>query len=293
MADLKTLRDRVKSISSTKKITKAMQVVSAAKLKKYKDRLAVPNLYMESIQRMIASVIDNKLSNDLELTTKERCFFNDEPRCKERIAVILTSERGLCGGLNANLVKKLFADTAELQKNGISTKFIIVGKKGFDLIEKKYSNDVIGYFNIGKGNEEIAALEIVHKIMSIVEAGEACGCDLYLNIFKNVILQIPAKKQLLPINLSELEESRGALALSEIEGGSILFNLVNLYLGGALLDGMLNMQASEYGARMSAMDNATKNANELIEKLTLRLNKTRQAIITSELIEIIAAADAV
>jgi len=286
MADLRTLRERIKSISSTKKITKAMQLVSSSKLKKYKSKITHENAYMDSVLNMIAGVWKEAAARGIDFEKNERNFFIKTP-VKTRLAILLTSERGLCGALNANLVKMMSADEALFRSQGINTKFIIIGKKGFDLSKRQFSDDIILYLNIEKGNEEIIALQAVSKIIELIESDYVSSCDVYLNIFKNALVQLPNKKTVLPIDLSQIDTTSDIP--SDIEGDGILTNLLSLYLIGFLMDGILHMHASEHGARMTAMDNATKNANELIDKLTLKLNKTRQAIITGELIEIVAS----
>jgi F-type H+-transporting ATPase subunit gamma len=309
MSDLKRLRSRVKSIKATQKITKAMQMVAASKLKKIKDQINDSEPYLLTLREMIAGVS----SSGGDLSDAEKVFF-DQASLESRpiLFVVITSERGLCGGFNSAIIKKLRVDINEAQRQSKEFKIIIIGKKGYDALKGKYASKICDYFVVTKENQKILPIEIKHHILKLVAEGKIGACNLYYSQFKNVITQIPTSLQIFPIDkdISDNKKPVGSIVNSgafgarseeskpieynyELEGNGLIMGMIDLYLLGQLNYSMLQNRAGEEGARMSAMDSATKNAGDMIDSLTLKLNRTRQAVITKELIEIISGAEAV
>lgn len=289
MSGLKQLRNRVKSINSTRKITKAMQVVSAAKLKKLKDQAEQLNEFSE----VLANVMDDisASGNLMSMPKNDRMFFSEELKNRPRLLIIMTSERGLCGGFNAQIVKRTKKDISKFRAAGEEVKLLIIGKKGYAALRNLYGDIIVGYYNLGKDNTECIALQVRNKIIELVEKGEAGACFVYYNEFKNAITQIMTKLQILPAIRCNTKKGE-VFSQYEYEGAGLVRDIINLYIAGQLNYGLLQSRASEEGARMTAMDNATRNAEDLIAKLTLQLNRSRQAIITTELTEIISGAEA-
>lgn len=291
MSGLKQLRNRVKSISSTQKITKAMQVVSAAKLKKLKDQAEQLNDFSEVLGNIMHDISTG--GNLSELPARDRMFFSDDI-LKERpkLLIVMSSERGLCGGFNSQVLKKVKKDIEKFKGKGQEFKLIVVGKKGHDVLKGKYSNQICGFYHIGRDNLECVARQVRDKVIEMIESGIAGETFLYYNFFKNAMTQIMTRTQILPAERTEITES-DVVSEYEYEGDGLVRDVINLYLNGQMNYGLLQSRASEEGARMTAMDNATRNAGDLIDKLTLKLNRSRQAIITTELTEIISGAEAV
>lgn len=288
MSGLKQLRNRVRSINSTQKITKAMQVVSAAKLKKLKDKAEQLNDFSD----VLANVMDDisASGNLMDMPKNDRMFFSRELENKPRLLVVMTTERGLCGGFNTQVIKRTKKDIAKFKADGEEVKLIIVGKKGYAALKNAYGELICAYYNVGKDNTECVASQVRDKIISLIESGEAGSCFMYYNRFKNAITQVMTKLQVLPAIRCK---TKSAESQYEYEGLGLVRDVINLYIGSQLNYGLLQSRASEEGARMTAMDNATRNAGELIESLTLQLNRSRQAIITTELTEIISGAEAI
>lgn len=290
MSGLKQLRNRVKSIKSTQKITKAMHVVSAAKLKKVKEQAEKLNLYSEVLGDIMYDISTG--GNLMDLPAKDRMFFDKKLKEKPYLLVVMTSERGLCGGFNSGIIKKVKKDISEFQKEGKEIKLLVVGKKGRDGLRSKYAKLIEEYYPNPKGNATCMSRQVKNKMIKMIERGEAGACYMYYNEFKNAMTQVMNRREILPANhTANAEES--TVSEYEYEGENLVHKVINLYMSGQINYGLLQNKASEEGARMTAMDNATRNAGELIEKLTLKLNRSRQAIITTELTEIISGAEAV
>jgi F-type H+-transporting ATPase subunit gamma len=291
MSGLKQLRNRVKSIKSTQKITKAMHVVSAAKLKKVKEQSENFNEYS-----VVLGGIMNDIStsvNLMDLPANDRKFFNKNLKKMAHLLVVITSERGLCGGFNSSVIRQVKNDIKILQKEGKVIRLLVIGKKGKDALKGQYSDIIAGYYHHNiKNNVECLAREVKDKIIEMVESEEIGSCDMYYNRFKNAMTQILTKECILPAKSTENAEI-SAVSEYEYEGSNLIHDVINFYISGEINYGLLQSKASEEGARMTAMDNATRNAGELVEKLTLKLNRSRQAMITTELTEIISGAEAV
>lgn len=288
MSNLKQLRNRVKSIKSTQKITKAMNMVAAAKFRKAKDQVASSFDYLEVINDVIASIASDINIQDLPENVQK--FFCHRPLNKPNLLIVVTSERGLCGSFNSSLIKKVKTDISDLEKYGQEVKLIIIGRKGYDALKGKYAEYIDSYFNFLKDDDKDLTVTIMQKIIYMVENHLIRDCIIYFNKFKNAMVQLATSQAILPIQQSI---KRSLDSYYEYEGENLIAQIVRLYIKGHINFALLQSRASEEGARMTAMDNATKNANDLIARLTLQLNRSRQAIITKELIEIISGAEAI
>jgi len=287
MSDLKQLRSRVKSIKSTQKITKAMQIVSATKLAKIKNQINDSGYYIDTLRNMMSDLVSE--NNLQDLSSDEQKFFSKELLARPALLVVITSERGLCGAFNLSVIKQVKSDIRNLENENKDIKLIIVGKKGYDALKNQYSHYINSYFNLSKSHDDSLLLQVKEKIMQLIENSEAGMCRVYFNKFKNAMTQILIKQQMLPVE----RDTTSNITTYEYEGEGLVFNMINLYISGQLNYALLQSRASEEGARMTAMDNATNNAKEIINKLTLKLNRTRQAIITKELTEIISGAESI
>ena len=287
MSGLKQLRNRVKSIVSTKKITKAMHIVSAAKLKKIKDRASCLNDFSHILSNIMRHIItDSNLSN---ISDENLCFFSKDLMNLPHLLVVMTSERGLCGSFNSTIIKQVKADLIRYKKEQKSVKLIIIGKKGIDTLKHKYPSLIDTTYNIQNANYECVSNQVKNRIIELVQKKQVGSCFMYYNRFKNAITQVFEKEQILP---AKLYEENNTDDVFEFEGENLVHNIINLYIQGELSYGLLQNRAGEEGARMTAMDNSTKNATELIDKLSIKLNRSRQAIITTELTEIVSGAEA-
>lgn len=295
MSGLKQLRNRVQSIKSTQKITKAMQLVSASKLKKVKDQAEGFVAYSDLLRASMSDVAKN--ISLISLPEGYKSFFLEDNKSDlDHLLVVMSSERGLCGGFNASIIRKVKQDIKCLQSSGKKVKLLVVGKKGMDALKGQYSDLILEYYHDAKGRVESLSLMIKDKIMELVESGQIGGCSIYYNHFKNAMSQIPTMRALVPAKFDEEEKSEGksdSSSVLEYEGENVVEEILHLYMSGEISNALLQSKASEEGARMTAMDNATRNAGELENKLTLQLNRSRQAIITTELTEIISGAEAV
>ena len=288
MSGLKHLRNRVKSIKSTQKITKAMHVVSAAKLKKLKDQAENLNDYSSVLSAIMHDI--SASDNLLDLPAEDRRFFSKDLENMPHLLVVVTSERGLCGSFNSNVIKRVKLDIKQLEEHNKEVKLLIIGKKGIDALKNEFGKKIVGYEHVAQGNYECVAREVKDKIIGLVESQKVGACYIYYNKFKNAMTQIMTKEQILPAQPRSESKINNS---SEYEGSGLVHNVISLYISGQINYGLLQSRASEEGARMTAMDNATRNAGELFDKLTLQLNRSRQAIITTELNEIISGAESV
>jgi F-type H+-transporting ATPase subunit gamma len=208
----------------------------------------------------------------------------------------MTSERGLCGSFNSQIIRAVKRDIAKFLEQNIKVRLIVVGKKGYDALKGAYSDLIEEYYHVSKDNFLPLALQIKDKIINLTEKDKIGSCYLYYNEFKNALTQIMTRISVFPID--EIDENQGKndeVSVNsgfEYEGSNIVNILINLYISGLIKYSFLQNKASEEAARMTAMDSATRNAGELIEKLTLKLNRSRQAMITTELTEIISGAEA-
>jgi F-type H+-transporting ATPase subunit gamma len=291
MPSLKEFRNRIASVKSTQKITKAMQMVAAAKLKRAQSAAEAARPYADRMARVIANLA-SAVTGD-----SGPALLRGTGKDQVHLLVVATSERGLCGGFNTQIVRLAREKITELQAAGKTVKILAVGKKGRDQLRRLYSSQIIGFVDLSSHrNVGADAAHIVgDKVKELFEAGEFDVATLIFSRFKSVISQLPTAAQLIPARAPEgvtPPDLRGAVYEYEPGEEEILEALLPLYLNGQILQGLLENQAGFYGAQMSAMDNATRNAGDMIKKLSLRYNRQRQANITKELIEIISGAEA-
>lgn len=296
MSGLKQLRSRIKSIKTTQKITKAMQIVSATKFIKAKNQVKDSEDYIGILQDIVSSVASSNNLQDLPIEQKK--FFSeglldqgDLNINKLHLLIVATSERGLCGAFNFLLSKQVKSDIANLENAGKQVRLIIIGKKGYDAFKGQYSHYIDNYYEFPKVHNNNLSFQLKEKLMEMVEDFGISNCQIYFNNCKNAMIQIPTKKQILPIE-KQLCSNEKYLSY-EYEGEGLILHMIHLYVSAQINYALLQNRASEEGARMTAMDHATKNAKELINKLTLKLNRSRQDLITKDLIEIIVGAEAV
>ena len=293
MASLKDMRNRIASVKATRKITKAMQMVAAAKLRRAQEAAQAARPYAERMDKMMASIGSRVTSRDgvsplLVGTGKDSVH----------LLVVMTAERGLCGGFNSNIAKLARQDAQRLLREGKTVKIFTVGRKGADNLRRDLNRNIIDRmdFRAIKQMRYSEAEVVTKKIVDMFEAGDFDIATLYFAEFKSVIAQKPTALQLIPAKVPEAKPASDgkAEASAEFEPSeeSILADLLARNLTTQVFRGLLENAASEQGARMSAMDNATRNAGDMINKLTIQYNRRRQANITKELIEIISGAEA-
>jgi F-type H+-transporting ATPase subunit gamma len=290
MPSLKDLKTRIESVKSTRKITKAMQMVAAAKLRRAQESAEASRPYSERFNAVLgglaASVGDSESAPLLLRGTGSD---------KTQLLVVLTAERGLCGGFNSSIVKLARAKAEQLIASGNTVKILTVGKKGREQLKRDYGDLFIGHVDlsdvkrVGYDN----AVEVAKDVLTRFDAGEFDVATIFFNRFESVISQIPTEQQIIPASF-EVSEDDGATTVYDYEPSEeeILADLLPRGVATQFLSALLENSASEQGARMSAMDNATRNAGEMIDKLTIEFNRSRQAVITNELIEIISGAEA-
>tara|TARA_B100002019_G_C21272083_1_gene602965 strand:+ start:2266 stop:3144 length:879 start_codon:yes stop_codon:yes gene_type:complete len=290
MPSLDDLKKRIKSVKSTQKITKAMKMVAAAKLRKAQENAENGRPYSKKMQSIILNL--TKSINDPENAPK---LLVGTGKDETYLCVVLTADRGLCGGFNSNICKLAKANFKRIISEGKNLKIITVGSKGLDQIRRDYGKHVIKKFNF-KDKKEITFREaeiIGSAIIDLFNQNEFDKCILFYNSFKNVITQIPQAQQIIPSenqNLKIKDENSFSYEF-EPEEDEILEDLLPKNISTQVFKAILENAASEQGSRMTAMDNATRNAGDLVDKLTINYNRSRQAAITKELIEIISGAE--
>ena len=295
MPSLKDLKNRIGSVKSTRKITKAMQMVAAAKLKRAQDAAAASRPYA---QRM-ASVVAN-LAGSMGEGSSGPKLLSGTGSDQTHLVVVLTSERGLAGGFNTYVVKEARRLIAELAGAGKTVKILTVGKKGYEALKRLHKDKIVDTVELKdvKSIDGSTAAMIGDKIRTLFEAGEFDVCEVVSSEFVSVISQKPRAQTLIPARDAidetvERPDLKGAIYSYEPDEESILEVLLPRYVDTVILSALLENAAGEMGAKMAAMDSATRNAGELIDKLNLEYNRSRQAKITKELIEIISGAEAV
>jgi len=288
MPSLDDLKKRIVSVKSTQKITKAMKMVAAAKLKRAQDSAEKGRPYSEKMNKIILNLSEN--ISDKENAPKLLTGTGSE---KVHLCIILTSDRGLCGGFNSNIIKKAKSFFEKITKEGKTLKIITVGSKGYDQLKRLYKDKIIEKisFKESKNVNYFDADKVGKMVIEKFEAGEFDVCTIFYNQFKNVITQIPQAQQIIPLNNEGEESSSEESYEFEPDEDEILSNLLPKNISTQIFKAMLENSASEQGSRMSAMDNATRNAGEMVDKLTIEYNRSRQAAITKELIEIISGAE--
>jgi F-type H+-transporting ATPase subunit gamma len=285
---LKELKDRIGSVKSTQKITKAKQMVAAAKLRRAQASAEAGRPYAERLSAVMASLA-GKVSGDS--APKLLAGTGSDQR---NLLVVVNTDKGLCGGLNSNIVKAAKAKAAELQAAGKSVEFYLVGKKGRAPLKREFEKAITGGFDTSTvktpGFEE--ADNIAAELITMFENGEYDVAHLIYPTFQSALVQNPTVNQLIPVPSPEVSDEGGAVVEYEPGEEEILEALLPRYVKTQVFGALLEREASEQGASMTAMDNATRNAGDLINKLTIQYNRSRQAAITTELIEIIAGAEA-
>ena len=294
MPNLDDLKKRIGSVKSTQKITKAMKMVAAAKLRRAQESAESSRPYADSMRDLIGAI-----SSGYSPTSTERNLLTGDENDNVHMLILFTSERGLCGGFNSVVTKSLREKIENLQKENKTVKIICVGKKGYDILKRQYSEIITEVIDMRevKSVSYQDAKNISDKIIKMFFDGEFDKCSIFYNKFQSVISQIPTEQQIVPIELEEDSSNEGTIDQSafDFEPGEseILEELLPLNFTIQIFKALLESAASEQGARMSAMDNASRNASDMIDNLTLFYNRSRQAVITKELIEIISGAEAV
>lgn len=289
MANLKDLKNRISSVKNTRKITKAMQMVAAAKLRRAQESAEQSRPYAERFMGVLsglaASVGKSEGAPKLLRGTGED---------QVHLLVVMTSERGLCGGFNSNIAKRARAHIAQLQEAGKTVKILTVGKKGRDQLKRDFGDVFIDHVDltevkrVGYSDAQAIARDVVVRF----DAGEFDVATLFYSKFVNVVTQVPTALQVIPAAFEEEAEADSTVYDYEPSEEAILSDLLPRGVATQIFSALLENGASEQGARMSAMDNATRNAGDMIDKLTIEFNRSRQAVITNELIEIISGAEA-
>ena len=294
MPSLDDLKKRIGSVKSTQKITKAMKMVAAAKLRRAQESAESSRPYSDTMNEVIGSI-----SNKVVSTSSERNLLTGTGDDQVQLLILFTSERGLCGGFNSSITKMMREKIEDLQKLNKTVKIICIGKKGYDILKRKYSDLIVDVIDM-KAIKSVSyqdAKDISQKIIKMYFDNEFDTCSIFYNKFKSVIDQIPTDQKILPIETEENNDIdlKSSTSMLDFEPGEteILEELLPLNFAVQIFKALLESAASEQGARMSAMDNASRNASDMIDKLTLFYNRSRQAVITKELIEIISGAEAV
>ena len=289
MASLDDLKKRIASVKSTQKITKAMKMVAAAKLRRAQENAEKGRPYSEKMNNVILN-----LSNSISDKENAPKLLSGTGNDKIHLCVIMTSDRGLCGGFNSNIIKKAKSYFAKLSEEGKDLKIITVGSKGNDQLKRLYGDKIIANisFKESKNANYFDAEKVSKMVIEKFKAEEFDVCTIFYNQFKNVITQIPQAQQVIPLNTQDSEEDKPEDSYDfEPDEDEILSNLLPKNISTQIFKAMLENSASEQGSRMSAMDNATRHAGEMVDKLTIEYNRSRQAAITKELIEIISGAE--
>jgi F-type H+-transporting ATPase subunit gamma len=290
MASLDDLKKRIKSVKSTQKITKAMKMVAAAKLRKAQESAEKGRPYSQKMQNIILNL--TKSISDPQNAPKLLIGTGQD---KTYLCVVLTADRGLCGGFNSNICKLAKNNFKKILGEGKELKIITVGIKGLDQIKREYGNYVIKKFSF-KDKKKITFNEaeiIGNEIIKLFNEKQFDKCMLFYNNFKNVMTQIPQAQQIIPAKQNTVKEDSGNSLSYEFEPeeDEILEDLLPKNISTQVFKAFLENAASEQGSRMTAMDSATRNAGDLVDKLTITYNRSRQASITKELIEIISGAE--
>jgi F-type H+-transporting ATPase subunit gamma len=290
MPNLKDLKNRIASVKSTRKITKAMQMVAAAKLRRAQEAAEAARPYTTRFNAVMG-----RLASSVGKAEGAPRLLSGTGADQTYLLVVLTAERGLCGGFNANIAKLAKQEATKLIAEGKTVKILTVGKKGRDSMRRDYGRyfvhhvDITEVKRIGYADAQGVATEVLNRF----DAGDFDVAKIYFSEFENVVTQIPTAQQIIPADFDAPEDDDAdAFYDYEPDEAAILADLLPRGVATAIFAALLENGASEQGARMSAMDNATRNAGEMIDKLTIQYNRSRQAVITNELIEIISGAEA-
>ncbi|MDA5095210.1 F0F1 ATP synthase subunit gamma [Aliiroseovarius sp. KMU-50] len=290
MPNLKDLKNRIESVKNTRKITKAMQMVAAAKLRRAQEAAEAGRPYAERFNTVLGSLAAASAGGNAPM------LLSGTGSDKVHMLVVMTAERGLCGGFNSSIVKMARAKADELLGQGKTVKMITVGKKGREQLKREFGDIMVHHVdlsevrNVSYGNAQGIANDLIHRF----NEGEFDVATIFYNTFESVISQVPTTTQVIPASFDAPEEGADASVVYDYEPSEegILKTLLPSGVATQIFSALLENAASEQGARMSAMDNATRNAGDMIDKLTIQFNRSRQAVITNELIEIISGAEA-
>ena len=288
MPSLDDLKKRIKSVKSTQKITKAMKMVAAAKLRRAQESAEKGRPFSEKMNNIILN-----LSNSISNKDNASKFLVGTGKDTTHLCVVITADRGLCGGFNTNICRKARNYFDKILKENKTLKIFAVGSKGYDQLKRIYGKYIVEKVNF-KGFKKITYNEAEHVgkiIIKLFNESQFDVCKIFYNKFKNVITQIPQEQQLIPIESKKKEKVTDVFYEFEPEESEILNDLLPRNISTQIFKAFLENAASEQGSRMTAMDNATRNAGDLVDRLTIHYNRSRQATITKELIEIISGAE--
>ena len=293
MPSLKDLRNRISSVKATQKITKAMQMVAAAKLRRAQSAAEAARPYATRMEAVLAN-----LATALQGREGGSPLMVGTGKDNVHLLVVATAERGLCGAFNSSIVRLARDHAYRLMNDGKQVKILCVGKKGFDQLKRLFASQIVEVIEL-RGVKQLGfkdAERIAQRILSLFADGQFDVATLFFSRFRSVISQIPTALQIVPAQIPETAPAQaslgGAVYEYEPDEADILADLLPLNIATQILRALLENAASEQGARMSAMDNATRNAGDMIDRLTMKYNRSRQAMITTELIEIISGAEA-
>jgi F-type H+-transporting ATPase subunit gamma len=292
MPSLKDMRIRIASTKATQKITKAMQMVAASKLRRAQSAAEAARPYAQKMGEVISNIASAAAG-----APGAPALLAGNGKDQVHLLLVCTGERGLCGAFNSAIVRLARDHALTLANQGKEVKFFCVGRKGFEQLRRQFDKQIVETVDLRAVRQLgfVNAEDIAKKVIARFEAGEYDVCTLFYSRFKSVIAQIPTAQQLIPLEVEEASSADGPAAAYEYEPeeDEILTSLLPRNLAVQVFRALLENNASFYGAQMTAMDNATRNAGEMIRKQTLIYNRTRQAMITKELIEIISGAEAV
>jgi F-type H+-transporting ATPase subunit gamma len=291
MPNLKDLKNRIASVKSTRKITKAMQMVAAAKLRRAQEAAEMARPYAERMQTVMSGLAQSVGNSD-----GAPRLLAGTGRSDVHLLVVMTSERGLCGGFNSTIVRLARSRAEALTRQGKTVKILTVGKKGREQLRRDQSDRFIGHVDLSdvKRLGYAEAARIATDVLGLFDAGEFDVATIFFNRFQSVISQVPTATQIIPAQFDAPDGAAEVGAQYDYEPSeeAVLEDLLPRGVATQIFTALLENAASEQGARMSAMDNATRNAGDMIERLTIEYNRSRQAVITNELIEIISGAEA-
>jgi F-type H+-transporting ATPase subunit gamma len=288
--NLKDLKNRIESVKNTRKITKAMQMVAAAKLRRAQDAAEASRPYSERFNTVLAS-----LAASVGISESAPILLRGTGKQDVHLLIVMTAERGLCGGFNSNIAKLARSHATKLKEDGKRVKIITVGKKGRDALKRDLGEYFVEHVDLSefKSIKYVNAQAIAKALLARFDNSEYDVATIFYSKFVNVVSQIPTAQQIIPAIFDDQSSvSDKAVYDYEPDEETILADLLPRGVATQIFAALLENGASEQGARMSAMDNATRNAGDMIDKLTIEFNRSRQAVITNELIEIISGAEA-
>ena len=289
MPSLKDLKNRIGSVKSTQKITSAMKMVAAAKLRKAQEQALASRPYTSLMDKVVTKIASKTSGNTIDLLT-------GKTEIETHLIVVFSADRGLCGGFNGSITRAVRAEIKKLEEDGIKVKLLMVGKKSADALNREFGHLFVERIDGNSAKPNYTDAEIIaKKIISLFEDNQFGVCKVIFNKFVSAITQEVTFKSLIPADIQETETDEvDSNSIYEFEPSEeeILNDLLPRNLATQLFSSQMESTASELAARMTAMDNATRNAGDMIDNLTLQYNRTRQAVITKELIEIISGAEA-